>query len=277
MTYEQPPRLKYGDEFGALLKAADVDTVTADRLATNAAGYKALIATGATTALWKLIVPLVLLAILIIPVGYKLTREPTREAPVTSVSPEHAAHVEDVDIRTAGTEHEPAVTGGDPSPEPARVARRPAAPSAPSASLIAQITEPPAVPAPSELPEQIRLYELARDAARRGDHREAVARIDELLQRFPTTQLRAEAQLTRTESLARGNRFDEAVKALEQLIADDTHRGRRGELLRTLGDLHRRRGDCTHAVDAYTRALAQRLTELNRSEITRARDLCTTP
>jgi tetratricopeptide (TPR) repeat protein len=267
MTYEQPPRLKYGDEFGSLLRAADVDTVTAERLASNAAGYKTLIATGATTALWKLIVPLVLLSALLVPIIYNVTREPDA-IPAITTSPEHVDYVEHVDIRSAASEHEPAVALGEPPPPALRVAPRVVAP------LIVQVAAPSAVPAPSELPEQIRLYELARDAARSGDHAQAITRIDELLQRFPSTQLRAEAQLTRTESLARANRFDEAIAALEQLIGDDAHRGRRAELLRTLGDLHRRRGDCGHAVDAYTRALALRLDDRKRAEITRARDLC---
>ena len=47
MTYESPPRLKQGDEFGELLRAGDVVDVSADRLASNAAGYKTLIAAGA--------------------------------------------------------------------------------------------------------------------------------------------------------------------------------------------------------------------------------------
>jgi tetratricopeptide (TPR) repeat protein len=269
MTFEQPPRLKYGDEFGQLLRSADVD-VSADRLAHNAAGYKTLIAAGATTALWKLIVPLLLLSAVLVPIIYIVTREPDATATIATVSPEQSVNAEHVDMRSAVTERETVIAVADEAPPPPKqIAPRPSAP------LTVQLTAPPAVPAPSELPEQIRLYELARDAARRGDHAEAITRIDELLQRFPTTQLRAEAQLTRTESLARANRFDEAVAALEQLIGDDAHRGRRGELLRTLGDLHRRRGDCTHAIDAYTRALASKLDDRRRSEISRARDLCT--
>jgi TolA-binding protein len=266
MTYESPPRLKHGDEFGPLLDAADIDTVTADRLASNAAGYKALIATGATTALWKLLVPFVLLALLA-PLLYIVTRETVVPSAIP-IGSSQAHDTEDVAMRSAAVEREPAVAGEDPPPSVVHVTPRPAPP------LSVQLAAPPAVPAPSDLPEQIRIYELARDAARRGDHTEAIVRIDELLQRFPSTQLRAEAQLTRTESLARANRFDEAVAALEALIRDDAHRGRRGELLRTLGDLHRRHGDCAHALDAYTRALAGTLTDRSRSEIIRARDLC---
>src|SRR5262249_19800557 len=61
MTFEQPPRLKDSPELGAVIRAAGEANVTPERLADNAAGVKALIAAGATTALWKLVLPVLLL------------------------------------------------------------------------------------------------------------------------------------------------------------------------------------------------------------------------
>ena len=267
MTYEAPPRLKHGDEFGPLLQAADV-TVSPERIATNAAGYKALIAAGATTALWKLIVPFVLLAALIVPVVL-LTRDEPTASPITSASPEHAA-ISDEHAAMHATSTVPETAPALPIEEPKPIVKSVPAP----APTIVEAPPPPAVPAPSELPEQIRLYEEARDAVRRGEYGVAVARVDDLLLRFPSTPLKAEAQLTRAESLARANRVADASKALEALIADDAHRGRRGELLRTLADLYRRNNDCARAVDAYNRALAQRLSDRDRKEVIRGRDHC---
>ena len=270
MTFEPPPRLKYGDEFGPLLRAGDVADVSAERLASNAAGYKALIAAGATTALWKLIVPLVVLLAIGIPAIVYLTRDPAT-APVASSEPVEAASLETAETRATATSNEALATlppAPIDSPKPVAAVK--------PAPLVVEMAAPPAVPPPSELPEQIRLYEDARDAGRRGDYASAIAAIDDLLRRFPATPLSAEAELTRAEYLARANRLDEAVRALDRLVADELHRGRRGELLRMLGDLHRRQGDCARAVDAYTRALGHRLGDRDRSEVIRNRERCTT-
>jgi tetratricopeptide (TPR) repeat protein len=130
--------------------------------------------------------------------------------------------------------------------------------------------EPPS----SDLPEQIRLYEEARDAGRRGDFTVGIANLDELLRRFPATPLRDEAELTRAELLTRADRLGDAVRALEQLIDDPSHAGRRGELLRTLGDVHRKAGDCERAIDAYTRAQAERLSKRERAKVERGLARC---
>jgi tetratricopeptide (TPR) repeat protein len=142
----------------------------------------------------------------------------------------------------------------------------------------AGVAEPVAVdaaPAPSDLPEQIALYDLARAFARASNFAAAIDRIDELLRRFPSTQLRSEAELTRADALARAGRLVEATRAFEALSRDDAHRGRRGELLRTLGDLYRQQHDCARARDAYTRALAERPSARDRADAERGRDRCT--
>jgi predicted negative regulator of RcsB-dependent stress response len=146
----------------------------------------------------------------------------------------------------------------------------------PREAIDAGVGAPPidAAPEPSQLPAQIALYEAARDAAARNELAHAIDLLDQLLRDYPTTQLRADAELTRAELLARADRGD-AVAALQGLIADPAHAGRAAELLRTLGDLHRRRGDCTHAIDAYTRALAAHPGERDRKAAEAGRDSCT--
>src|SRR5262249_39306966 len=115
----------------------------------------------------------------------------------------------------------------------------------------------------------------ARAAAAANDFATSLAKLDELEQHFPTTPLRADAELTRADVLARAGRLAEAARAFEALSRDDAHRGRRGELLRTLGDLYRQLHDCTRAHDAYTRALAEHLSQRDREDAERGRDRCT--
>src|SRR5215510_12435879 len=91
MTFEQPPRLKDSPELGAVIRAAGEANVTPERLADNAAGVKALIAAGATTALWKLVLPVLLLLAVLAPVAWKLAQpddEPEPPpAPAVAVAP----------------------------------------------------------------------------------------------------------------------------------------------------------------------------------------------
>ena len=260
MTYESPPRLKYGDEFGTLLRAAGVE-VTPERLAKNAAAYKASITPAARTALWKLLVPLVVVVGLAPVVRRARTASPPELAsPLPELSAEARPH---------------AMVTATESPVPLAVPEPRATPAAPRiAHAIAIPPEPPPVPSPSELPEQIRIYEEARDAGGRSDYATGMARLDELMRRFPATALRAEAELARADFLTRAGRIDEAVAALELLVADAAHSGRRSELLRTLGDLHRRSGHCERAVEAYNRALAERPDDRTREDVMAGRDRC---
>jgi predicted RNA polymerase sigma factor len=126
----------------------------------------------------------------------------------------------------------------------------------------------------SELPEQIALYEKARDSAARGDHLVAVRIIDDLLARFPATRLADEVELTRAESLARAGRSTAAAAAIERLLARGAYRGRRGELERMLGDLRLKQGDCDAARKAFESALAEELTERDRQAIRRGLARC---
>jgi tetratricopeptide (TPR) repeat protein len=274
MTFEQPPRLRDSEHLGPLLRAAE-PTVTAERLAVNAAGVKARLAAGATTfAAWKLIVPLVLLLGVLVPVLIQATRERAAgersagEASIVAIAPDAGADAAVADAATLEDVVDAAEVElvSDAAPEPRRR-------SVPRTVVADAGVDAAPEAAPSDLPEQIRIYEAARAAGRRGDLAGGLELLAELVRRFPATPLRAEAELTRAELWARADRV-EAVPALEALIADPVHRGRRGELLRTLGDLHRRRGDCPHALEAYDRALAERLGRRDRSDVERGRARC---
>jgi hypothetical protein len=269
MTFEQPPRLKHSAEFGPLLRAAE-PAITVERLATNASAVKTSIAAGATTfALWKLLAPFVLLLAVAVPVIVRSTRDTPAHERVAETPPPVATN--DAVVPIDALEIAVAIDADVVVAEDAAPSRRVAVARPPEAAPDAAVEAPSAT---SDLPEQIRIYEAARAAGRRGELERGLALIDELVTRFPATQLRAEAELTRAELLARANRVGVAAPALEILIADPVHRGRRGELLRTLGDLYRRNGDCAHAVDAYTRALAERLAGRDRADIERSRDRC---
>jgi hypothetical protein len=267
MTFEQPPRLKDSPELGAVIRAAGEANVTPERLADNAAGVKALIASGATTALWKLILPLLLLAAIVAPIAVKLAT-PADEPPPPP-PPAAPVAVAPAVVPDAPEAVPDPIDATEPPPPPAP--RRHATPVPVDAAVI--VEDAPA--AKSELAAQIELYRAARDAGVRGDVAHGIELIDDLLRQYPATPLRAEADLTRADFLARANRLDEAARAVEELLRDAAHGGRRGELLRTLGDLYRRQGDCTRAIDAYTRALAERLSERDRADVERGRDRCT--
>jgi TolA-binding protein len=269
MTFERPPRLKDG-QLGPILRAADRE-MSPERLAKNGARVKQLLAAGGTLALWKLLVVLGILGALAIPLA--LHGRGGDDRPV----PEVAAYAPPAIDAPAALPVDAAVAevAIDAAPEPV------AAPPHHHhvvATVTADAGEPDAPPpAPSDLPEQIALYDAARTAEGGGDHATAIARIDELLRRYPATQLRADAELTRADLLARAGRVADAIAAFEVLVADDGHRGRRGEMLRTLGDLYRRSGDCTRAIEAYRRALAEKLSARDRADAERGRDHCTPP
>jgi TolA-binding protein len=271
VTLEQPPRLRDG-ELGPILREAERGEMSPERLAENGKRVKALIAAGTTSALWKLLGGLLLLGALAVPIAWQLGRND--EAPPSP--PVVATHVVPADAAPVVVGEPDAAVVEPPAP-PAEPPHHRAAPR----TVPADAAEPPPALAPdappSDLPAQIALYDEARAAAAAGSFPTALARIDELFQRFPATQLRADAELTRGDVLARSGRLADAARAFEALASDDAHRGRRGELLRTLGDLYRQLHDCKRATDAYTRALAERLSEKDRADAERGRDHCTPP
>jgi hypothetical protein len=299
MMFEQPPRFKHDPELGPILRAADHVQVSADRLARNAACVKASASLGMMTA-WKVLGVLGVIAIGV-PIAarvWQVTPQPSStmvvSLPVAVDSDILAAPDSNVAMQAAVDEPSPSFSVDRP-----RASTHVVSPAVGSSrELVATPIEDPQVlppdrvssggsepapveqsqdaapPAVSDLPQQIALYESARDTANRGEYSRCVELLDLLLQMFPATPLRADAELTRAEALARANRVDEAVRALELLVDDAAHRGRHGELLRMLGDLYRRRGDCSHALDAYDRALSEPLRERDRVSTIRGRELC---
>lgn len=258
-------RLKDG-ELGGILRAADAE-VSPERIARNGERVKQLIAAGGTLALWKLLVVLGLVGALAIPFVLRSRGGEAPRAPEVAIAADATAVPMIADAAIAHDDAAPAAVVVAEPPPLRHVHVAAPADAAPA--------EPPPPPPSSDLPAQIELYEAARAAAAAKDFTTALARIDELFYRFPATQLRSDAELARADWLARAGRTADAITAFEALAAADSHRGRRGELLRTLGDLLRRSGDCKRAVDAYTRALAEKLGERDRADALRGRDRCT--
>ena len=274
MSIESPKRLKDDAQLGAAIRAAET-TIAPERIASNGDAIKAAIAAGARTfSVWKVLLP-----ILLVGGGFVAWRQ-LREAPARVASIEHVepapviadAGVPIVDAETIVVVEADAAVVAAETPKPKRpVVEVVADAGVAVVEIDAAVVAPPA----SELPEQIRLYEAARAAGARGAYADGLANLDDLLQRFPQTPLRADAELTRAELLARANRLDEAAVALDALATSDAHRGRRAELLRTLGDVHRQRKDCKSAVDAYQRARSVTPSTAEKAKIDRGIEACT--
>jgi hypothetical protein len=266
MTLESPPRLKHDPALGPVIRAGDQAALSADRLVRNHDAVKAQIAAPASRAwLWTAGLLVLALAGAVLVTGRLRGGADAPPAPVVAVAPP-VAPAAAIDAGVAVAFDATVESAPEPAPSPA------AAPIVKPRRRTAASPPPEAAPVPapsSDLPEQIRLYEAARTAGRQGEFAIGIARIGELLGRFPGTPLRAEAELTRAELFARAGQHGEAVAALEQLIASPAHAGRRGELLRTLGDLERQHGDCARAAEVYTRAQAERLSARERTRVAR--------
>lgn len=266
MSLESPARLKHG-ELGPILEAAD-RAIAPERIAANHAAIKAAIAAGAarTWPLWlKLGLPL-----LVVTGAYLLYQGVAREEePLPPAVREVIVVTPLVDAAVAADA--PIAVDAAEVPVDAQILAKKPRP------VVVPPDAAPPEPPPSDLPAQIALYEEARAAAAKGELARGIEKLDELLARYPATQLRAEAELTRAELLTRTNRVDDAAAALEALVASAAHRGRRGELLRALGDVRRKQGDCTRAVDAYTRARAMKLHAAEIVKVERGLERCKKP
>jgi tetratricopeptide (TPR) repeat protein len=266
MSIESPPRLSQDAELGPILKASD-SPPSPDRLASNHAAIKAAIAAGVAKSLplWlKITLPLLLLA-----GSYVLYRGLTREtAPLAAPLVATPVITVDAAAPVIAIDAAEAVIEIDAAPVVVAVVKK---------SKPVVVEPPPEVPPPSDLPAQIALYEQARAAAAAGDVARGIALLDELFAKYPATQLRAEAELTRAEYLTRANRLDDAASALDALIASPSHRGRRGELWRALGDLRRKQGDCRRAIDAYTHAREHALSTAETAKVDRGLESCAVP
>jgi tetratricopeptide (TPR) repeat protein len=261
MAPPNPPRLRDGQEFGDLLARYAAEAPSAERLAHSAAiveqrlaapplligGGPAALATGGALKVGAIVVGVAAASV----VGYHYLAPAPRPATPPAVTAPPS----------------PPVAAPAPSAAP-----RPAG-SRPSVAPPRRITAP-APAAHSDLPEQVRLFTAAKDAARAGHYDEALRHLDELARRFPATPLKAEAQLSRADYLARAGRLDEAIAAVEKLVESPRHVGRRPELWHVLGDLRVKRGDCGAALTAYRQALALGRPEPQAETIRRGIEKC---
>jgi len=133
-----------------------------------------------------------------------------------------------------------------------------------------------AKPAPKKrLAEQLSIFSAAQHAARSKDYSKALALLDHLRRRFPRSPLGAEIALSRAEYLIRSSRSSAAIVSLKRLVVDAAHKGRRGELLRALGDMYRRSDRCADAKWAYDRAMKHSLSASNKAAAQRGIAACT--
>jgi hypothetical protein len=304
-------RLCEGDEFGLLLRKAEPSPLSAERLersrsvvcaATIGAGVGAAAAAKTATAAGAGI-KVAIVGVVAIAVGTTVWRATSRkEVEPSAVPPGVPALVHPLSVQAAPADpghdlvRDTPPPAGAPAPAvlapqalPAKTARvdravlqRPASlvdgtppPSGGAqAPAVDSRAAPAATPRASDLDKQIALYSAARDVAARGDYMRAVAALDDLLARFPSSPIAAEAELGRADYLARAGHLDAAASAFEHLIASEALHGRRGELEQMLGDLRIKQGDCASAQAAYRAALEAGVPERSREAIRRALQRC---
>jgi hypothetical protein len=116
-----------------------------------------------------------------------------------------------------------------PNPEPRDVA--PAPPQLPSAkpSSSAPSRKAAALVSEAALAEQNRLFSAAVAASRRGDDSRAVALIDELLVRYPTSPLVPEARVERFRALKRLGHKSEAAREASRYLLENENGAARDE------------------------------------------------
>lgn len=120
----------------------------------------------------------------------------------------------------------PLAVVADPAPEPPPVLA-----VAPSRARWRTVPDATPLSPGGSLDAELDLYEAAHAASGRGDLVGALAAIDELLRRYPTTALAPEARLSRVGWLAAAGRTREAIEAAERLADDPALASRRDELL----------------------------------------------
>ncbi len=123
---------------------------------------------------------------------------------------------------------------------------------------------PDAAPAPSQLPEQLRLLKEAKALARSGQHKLALERLAELEMRYPDTPLKAEVDLRRAIVLSASGNLAKAEPALRELLNDSRHSGRKAELHHMLVDLLLQQERCEQAELALAAAVATGLSDFRR-------------
>jgi TolA-binding protein len=107
----------------------------------------------------------------------------------------------------------------------------------------------------SALNEQVRLFDDAKRHLRSNRFSKALKRLNELDRRFPESPLSRESKELRARSLAGLGRNREAAGTVRHLLEFNIPTRKKAQLLRFLGDLQVRQGQCEDAVESYRRAL----------------------
>ena len=119
-----------------------------------------------------------------------------------------------------------------PDPASGEAAAPPAKPSRPTGSGPSSSAASRKSPAPvseAALAEQNRMFAAAVAASRRGDDARAVALIDELLARYPSSPLLPEARVERFRALKRLGRQSEAAREASRYLLENDHGAARDE------------------------------------------------
>jgi hypothetical protein len=285
-----PLRLSQTEPYGDALRELSRQQVSPERIAENALRLKAQLAalpaagagasaTATATAhlgtVAKVLLPIAVTASGI--VGYRAMIDPQRTT-VTDAAPRTPIRAQAEPAPEAPTLAPPPALAPTPPethidppppPRPHRVAKQPRS-----------LTEPTPLPAPtraevsSDLPEQIELLAQAKRSAAASHFPAALATLEQLAQRFPTSPLRAEADLYRIEWLIAAGHKAEASDAIPRLLADSAHAGRRAELYRLQSELLLQLGRCGAAAGAYNRATAAGLAETEAQVLRNGLEQC---
>ena len=272
-----PPRLIEDAEFGELIQSAADRPVSPERIRRNRRAIQAHAAGLATTGvlagtqalalksflLTKIVLPLAVAAPIVTtivlwegegepakeavqPVERKIVPPPV-EVPVASPEAEPETHSpeEEIEVQEAGESVEK--EADETAAEVGRKRKQSALAMSPRA--------PAETRRESLLPEQLRLFTLAKNEARAGAYGAAISRLDQLRREFPETPLLPEILLTRAEYLVRSGRDEDAVRFINSILEDRRVANKKAQLLLLVGDSWLRRGSCEHAVPAYQRAL----------------------
>lgn len=265
---QSPPRLVADPELSEAIRWTQEDNLSSERLTK---GEDALIArlktpspppnspaaTGTTTAAAKLMLPL--LAVTGVALYFGMRDEtPLRSEPAVPAreQPEPAEH----DISEARGH----------GPEAEQRTELVVEPTPPQKRRDAGHTKP----VDGVLDEQLAIFQRAKAVADRGAADEALRLLDELEARYPETPLREEIAVSRAHYFVTAERLNEARKQIQLLLTDPAHEGRTGELLRLLGDVWIKGGNCTRAVETYRRAQSHRLSDSERQAVARGIEKC---
>lgn len=245
-----PPRLIDDPEFGKGLRAARDEAMSAERLAANGRELDARLTKmpapgrlplGTSALTLGAVAAVIVLARLVAgPVLFGGDSLPTLTPTAGVAATPAETATPSIAIAT------PESIASIAAPSPVTTA------AVPTATLVVAVPTPPIG---GSLADELRIYDEARAFAKSGEHGAALASLDELARRFPRSSLAPEAAITRAEVLVLAGKLEDAAALLARLVSDPAHAGRRVELLRTLGDVQRSRGDCVAARLHYRNAL----------------------